>query len=168
MMYTAWTPGQTLSSRTWLAGLTYCGYLFHHWYQRMSLYPSFYFAFVYCQAVLVGGGCKGLWPLWEISGKMDRRRGYFISVRELVFGVWPCFVLDKMEGKRKDKNHVGDLPTRFALFSIWGPCTFVPPPLGYEVFSSVCSFFFSTLTFQIQISTVSKLLNAFEPRFPHL
>lgn len=36
-----------------------------------------------------------------------------------------------MEGKRKYKNHAGGLPTWFALFNIWGPCIFFPPPLGH-------------------------------------
>ena len=60
--------GQALSSRTWPTdkGLTYGGYVFHQWYERMHLaftvrlYLSFHLAFVYDQSLVVGGGCTGL------------------------------------------------------------------------------------------------------------
>ena len=53
--------GQSLPSRAGSAtkGLTCGDYLFHQGYQRMPLYSCFYFAFVYYQALVVGGGEKG-------------------------------------------------------------------------------------------------------------
>lgn len=97
----------------------------------------FYFAFVYYQALVVGGVWKGLWPLWE----MDSGRAYFLQLSLGSLGDCECGPLSFLVfglalywrgcgGQEEGQKPYSRPPNPwFALFNIWEPCLFVPQPL---------------------------------------